>query len=661
MSELPWWEDRHVRLFQPNLREVDADLDVDVLFDRLQAFDANTILLNTGGVCAFYPTDLAHHPRAAPLVDRPDGDLTGTAIERAHADDIRFVARFDFSKVQTSVFDANPEWAYRDPDGQPVHYHGVVHACINGGYQQAYAFDILEEALTTYPIDGVFFNMFGYIEWDYDGTYHGPCHCSNCQERFHAYTDGETELPPRHYDDVEHPVYHRFKRETATEQLDRVRSLIDGLDRDIAVATYSQRGTHVVTSESNTGVDRSPPRWPYSAVDNVAAVEDSWGKPNWNIAINAVDLPYRFQGVSAQEIRTRLYGALLRGGPLAFCVNGSIAAYPDRSNFSAVEEVYGIAAKLADTYQSLAPSAQIALVNPDGARPEYRGWFRALTEAHVPFHVRTEASLGHPAATPLADYDVIVLPGPRLDADPAVTALTTAHRSGTTLLATGARFATDAPAFLADTFDAYRETIQTDDAVRGAYVDATDFPGLPETDLVVVDEAFAVCETSTATGLPFVTPGTFGPPERVGREGLDRTTSPGLIDIDRAVYLPWNPGTLYHHHGFEAHAGILHEVLDAARSEPPLLETTAPPTVEIALGTVGDGRFVQLLNRAGCTGVSYHEPPRATDVSVTLPGVIEEAHLLVGEGDVTREVDGDETTITLSTLDTYAAIDIESD
>ena len=649
----PWWDRTHVRLFQPNLREVDADLDVDVLFDRLQQFDTNAILLNTGGVCSFYPTDLEHHPRAEPLAERPDGDLTGAAIERAHADDVRFIARFDFSKFQESVFEARPEWAYRDPDGEPVHYHGVVHACINGGYQREYAVEVLEEALTRYPVDGIFFNMFGYVEWDYDGTYHGPCHCQSCRNRFAAYTDGNGELPPRDYDDADHQSYQRFKRETATEQLDRVRELVDRFDRDIAVATYSQHGTDVVTSESNTGVDRSPPRWQYSAVDNVAAVQDSWGKPNWNIAINAVDLPYRFQGVSAGEIAARLYGALLRGGPLAFCVNGTIEAYPDPSNFPIVEQTYGVAAAHADRFRELEPRARIALVRPSGSRAAYGGWFRHLTERHVPFHVRTEASLGHPESKPLDGYDVLVLPGARLDGPAAARALADARSAGTTLLATGARFAADAPSFLGETFGAERETVHTGETIRGAYVDAADFPALPETDLVVVDDAFAVCEAPGDTALPFVTPGTFGPPERVGREGLRRTDTPGLIDADGAVYLPWRPDALYHRHGFEAHGAILAGALELARTGSPLVRTDAPPTVEVALGTVADGQLLQLLNRAGFTGTSFHEPPAVGELTVSLPDAVTEVTLLAGDGEVGLE---DGTRVTIAELDTYAAI-----
>lgn len=660
----PWWEREHLRLLQPNLRETDADLDVDALFRHVDRFDANALLVNTGGVCAFYPSDLEHHPRAAPLADRDDGDLVGAVTERCREEGVRYVARFDFSKVDRSVFEARPEWAYRDPDGDHVDYHGVVHTCVNGGYQRSYAFDVLREALSSYPIDGVFFNMFGYREHDYSGNYHGPCHCANCRERFREFTGGAAELPPRGYDDADHPEYRRFKRETATELLERVRDLADGVDREVAVATYSEHATHAVTSESNTAVDRPLPRWQYSAVDETAAVEDSWGKPSWNIAINAVDIPYRFQGVSTPEVRTRLYGALTRGAGLAFCVNGPFATYPDPSNFDAVEAAYGVAAEHEATFRALDPVADVALVRPDAgdAAPAYRGWLRLLAESHVPFHVRTEASLGREAARPLDGYDVAVVPDARLaDAD-ARAALADAHRDGTSLLATGARAAADAPGFLRERFGATRERVREGDAVRGAYVDADAFDALPETDRVAVDGSFAEVAVDGASGdLPFRTPGTFGPPERVGREGLEPTDDPGLVaradtGRGRSVYLPWGPARLYHRHGFDAHAGVLRGALDAARTAPPLVEADAPPTVEVALGRLPDGHLLQFLNRSGFTGVSYHDPAPVHDLTVRVRGADGPAEVLVGDGGASAERAGEGVACSLYYLDDYAAV-----
>ena len=58
-----------------------------------------------------------------------------------------------------------PEWLYVGTDGKNVNYNGKVHTCVNGGYQQEYGFEILKEAITTYPLDAIFFNMGGYTDF----------------------------------------------------------------------------------------------------------------------------------------------------------------------------------------------------------------------------------------------------------------------------------------------------------------------------------------------------------------------------------------------------------------------------------------------------------------------------------------------------------------
>jgi hypothetical protein len=54
-----------------------------------------------------------------------------------------------------------------------MRFNGTVATCVNGLYQQDKSLDILREALTRYPIDGVFFNMFGYQTRDYSGRVFG--------------------------------------------------------------------------------------------------------------------------------------------------------------------------------------------------------------------------------------------------------------------------------------------------------------------------------------------------------------------------------------------------------------------------------------------------------------------------------------------------------
>ena len=64
-----WWHKNNLRLIQNNLREIDANLDVDLLIRELKTYDANVLMMNAGGIIAFYPTQLEYHYRT-PLKKR---------------------------------------------------------------------------------------------------------------------------------------------------------------------------------------------------------------------------------------------------------------------------------------------------------------------------------------------------------------------------------------------------------------------------------------------------------------------------------------------------------------------------------------------------------------------------------------------------------------
>jgi hypothetical protein len=132
VAQQGWWMREPIRWVQTNLRQTDANPEPARLIGQLADMRANVLLLNMGGIVAFYPTAAEYH-YASP--DLPAGrDMFGDVLRGAHAKDIRVVGRFDLSKTQKAVFDAHPEWFFRQSNGQPVIYNGLYSTCINGGY-----------------------------------------------------------------------------------------------------------------------------------------------------------------------------------------------------------------------------------------------------------------------------------------------------------------------------------------------------------------------------------------------------------------------------------------------------------------------------------------------------------------------------------------------
>src|SRR4028119_464275 len=231
-----WWNRAPYRLVQTNLREIDATMDVDAYVQSMVDASANIVLINVGGIVANYPTKLPYQYRN-PFMK---GDLVGDLINGLHSKGIKVIGRFDFSKINETLAVKKPEWLYVSTEGKNVNYNGQVHTCPNGGFQQEYGMEILKEAITTYPLDGIFFNMIGYTTSDYSGTYYGICQCENCKRKFHDST-GHT-LPVKA--DMNDPVfreYNAFKKTTADKLFKQIGNHIKSLNPKIMINRSEER------------------------------------------------------------------------------------------------------------------------------------------------------------------------------------------------------------------------------------------------------------------------------------------------------------------------------------------------------------------------------------------------------------------------------------
>ena len=234
-----WWMREPIRWVQTNLRQTDASLDSHRLVSQLSDMRANVLLIGMGGIAAYYPTRVAFH---YPSPDLPAGhDMFGDVLKDAHTHGIRVVGRFDFSKTPKAVFDAHPEWFFRQADGKPVIYNGLYSTCINGGYYRVQAMKILAEALDNYDVDGLFFNMFGNQSRDYSGHEVGLCHCDACQKRYRELF--HKELPSKPDDD-----YRKFMFVASREVAAAIGDLIHAKRPKAGYFNYIQESTDGIMS-----------------------------------------------------------------------------------------------------------------------------------------------------------------------------------------------------------------------------------------------------------------------------------------------------------------------------------------------------------------------------------------------------------------------------
>lgn len=599
-----WWMDEPVRFLQTNLPETYSTLDPVRLADQLKDFGANTLLFNMGGIVAQYPTRTEFHYPSPHLP--PGKDLFGDMVREAHARKIRIVGRFDLSKTQKPVFDAHPEWFFKRTDGQPAIYNGLYSACINSGYYRQHASKILTEALERYEVDGLFFNMFGNPSSDYSGNPMGPCQCDACKTMFQSRFNRPL---PNNSNDAD---YRRFMDQSAVEVAETFAALIHLIRPNAAFLTYIQDHTDGIMSESNTSVTRALPMWPYSASDNVNRARNSEpDKMAFNLCMSFVDYAWRFITVPQAEIQQRLYQNLAHGGPPALVVVGNMDQ-EDRQSLIAAKPIFQWHAQHEDLYVGQESAARVLLLT--GNTNSYRGFFRLLSEQHIPFVVSTNLKWLDDTKR---KFDLVIAPGI------APAELDRYVREGGKLLIAGA----NAPSIPVGNVVGVRQPIQ------GAWRihDHTLFPSLKDTNLLFLDGPYVELSPLEKPLLTLIPPAMFGPPEKVWVDKVE-TKVPGLVIADhgkgKVGFIPWDVGGLYYRHSSQAHAGLMADVIDhLLGSSGRQIKTNAHPLVEITVmrQTKQNRTLVHLVNLSGHSDTAYFPAIEMKDISVELSGEFQNA------------------------------------
>lgn len=603
IAEEGWWMTEPIRWVQTNLRQTDAGLDAARLAGQLADMHANVVLMGMGGIAAYYPTTSEFH-YASPSLP-PGRDMFGDVVREAHARKIRVVGRFDFSKTPKAVFDAHPEWFFRQAGGQPVVYNGLYSTCINGGYYRDQAMKILSEALDKYAVDGLFFNMFGNQSRDYGGRQVGLCHCDDCKRKYRQMY--KKEIPETADDD-----YRKFMFTSSREVAAAIGDLIRKKRPQAGYFNYIQEYTDGIMSESNTAVARPLPLWPYSASDHVNRARNSEpGKMAIDLNMQFVDYWWRFATVPREEIALRSWQNIANGGALTFEVNGTLDLQ-DRQALEVVKPIFRWAAANEQYYAGQKTAARVLLLGAPAAsgrtfgEEAYRGLFRLLSEEHVPFAVSD--NMNWVSGATKREFDLVVT------ADWAPAELKPYLESGGKVLLASAH----PPEF------EVAPIVRTESDVKG-YIrirDRAALPSLKDTDLLMLNGPFTELRSSGPAALTLIPPSMIGPPEFVHIDMKD-TDTPAIVTRPvgkgTITWIPWNAGALYYHQSLPAHAGLLRDVMDGLNPHRQL-RTNAHPLVEITLMRQGGRTLLHLVNLSGHSQTGYFPPVPMRDIQIEVAG-----------------------------------------
>ncbi len=629
-AEEGWWMREPIRWVQTNLRETDAALDPKQLIDQVAAFDANVLLVQLGGISAFYPSQVQYH-YVSPYL--PKGhDTFGEVLKEAHARGIRIIGRFDLSKTHKDAFDAHPEWFFKKANGEPAIYNGLYQVCVNGGWYREQASEILKEALENYDVDGLFFNMFSNPSSDYSGNPLGLCQCGNCRRLYRARFHRDLPLKP----DRE---YQEFLREATQTMSEAIRALLKA--KRPKAALVGTTAPDMVFSESNTAVRRPLPLWPYASSDNVNRARNIWPE---RMAINQcmsfIDFPWRFGMVPQPEIRTRLWQNVANGGAAAINVHGTLEQQ-DRTALETARPIFAWLKQHSNYYVGQLPAARVLLLGLHSAEAAHRGLFRMLSEQHLPFGVVD--NLGWMGRRPV---DLVISTGetPK-ELDPWI-------RDGGRLIIASS----SAPLLpVAETVKLWKEP-------DGAYFRVRDkslFPSLRSTDVIFMYGDYL--EVKGNGPLTFIPPSMYGPPELVHIDWKD-TSAPGLVIKDygkgKVAWLPWNIGALYYLHSSEAHARLMRDLIDQMLPQGRQLKTDAHPLIAITLMLQGDHHLVHFVNLSGHSQTGYFDSLPVRDVRVQVKGTFHTARTVRSAMDLAIAREGEYTSFTLPSLEEYELVEL---
>jgi hypothetical protein len=621
-----WWKQNNLRVIQVNLPDYEAaTLDPELLVKDLVNNSANTLIINGGGIMAFYPTKLALQYTNPYL---KNNNMLADVVKKCHQHNIRVIFRFDFSRVHESIFKSHPDWCYISPKGERIINTDMYAVSINGPYVQDGAFKIISEAMDTFPIDGIFLNMPGYqVNNAYEGKYLGIDQNDYDKKRFLEYSKG-TPLPlEENKNDPAFQKYVEFKKFTGDDWSKRLYELVKAKNPQAAICTYTDEYVDIIRHESQA--NSALPYWPYAASDNVGNAMGTF--PSHiisNASIQQISFQSRYNAVEPQEVAIRLYENIANGSGLDLSMMGDMQNYEDERNYGVIKEIYGFHKKYEPYFGNYKSLAKVALIAP-GTWPsglpmnEYRGIMLMLKEAHIPFDIITDNQVQN-LPEKIKAYKVVILPDINNLNTNAVQLLKDAVNNGTNLIATNTALS-DYPDAQLNIFGA--KIINKDNDGAGNYLAPDNysvFKRLTKQKMIFLKYNLGQYDLSAADEryLPLLAKGRPGPPEIIG--GHDRTGSFAMAvkknGKGTAVLMPFNIGRLYYLNGYEEHKDLFLDVLDKIYPQAAqTIVTDAPARIEVILQQYGknttaanktqnDGLIMHLINITGFSGATYFKP-----------------------------------------------------
>lgn len=174
-NEIPWFR-RLTRWGQTNITEKDPiTYDIEWWRNHWKKTQVQGVIINAGGIVAYYPTKIPYHYQAQYLQGR---DLFGDLCKAAHEDGLAVFARMDSNRANEEFYNAHPDWFAINANNEPYRAGELYVSCINSPYYHEHIPAILKEIWELYQPEGFTDNS-----WSGLGR-NQICYCEYCKKDF---------------------------------------------------------------------------------------------------------------------------------------------------------------------------------------------------------------------------------------------------------------------------------------------------------------------------------------------------------------------------------------------------------------------------------------------------------------------------------------------
>lgn len=419
MSDTLWWKEP-MRVIQFNLQVKDTPgMDPAKIAGETKEMAANVVVMNVGGIYAWYESKVKYHHINEYLPK--NRDLLKDLIEEFHKRNIKFVARFDFSITDDTTYQEKPQWFARHKDKSP-YYRGekrmgewslLLNTCATGGYRnEEVAVPVINEVLDHYDIDGIFFNA----------PSASACFCERCQDKYQKkYGKPMPESDLEFEDDWLSQctkdniavIYKAIKAKKADVPMilyyypnSAISKSFGRFDRDSIYDRYAT--ADLICTESQDVLSKGIKEIPDTIHPIVAMksgqIEDSSLLP-FGIIHSCPGMDWRHVGLPEAEYLPWMCQVPASRGVIWHSLTGYNDTIADKRIIRAVTKVDKMIQKTEKDMKGAVSKAEVLLLS--NGTPATRGWVEALVKSHIQFDFMFEYRMNLEI---MKKYPVVIAP-----------------------------------------------------------------------------------------------------------------------------------------------------------------------------------------------------------------------------------------------------------